>query len=75
MLCNRRDTMLAGNLIMNEYMPLVMRRVALDRWTNAKNVGAKIVVTESPAEYALLAATKPEGLDVLSLEEAIEKCL
>lgn len=75
MLLNRRDTMLAGNLIMNEYMPAVMERVAADRWINAKNVGAKIVVTESPAEYALLKETEPAGLDVLSLEEAIEKCL
>ena len=75
MLLNRRDTMLAGNLIMNEYMPAVMERVAADRWINAKNVGAKILVTESPAEYALLKETEPAGLEVLSLEEAIEKCL
>lgn len=75
MLLNRRDTMLAGNLIMNEYMPEVMERVAADRWTNAKNVGAKILVTESPAEYALLAKTKPADLSVVTLEEAISQCL
>ncbi len=75
MLCNRRDTMLAGNLIMNEYMPLVMLRVASDRWTNAKNVGAKTVVTESPAEYAMLKATEPDGMTVLTVEEAVAKCL
>ena len=75
MLLNRRDTMLAGNLIMNEYMPAVMERVAADRWINAENVGAKILVAESPAEYALLKETEPAGLEVLSLEEAIEKCL
>ena len=75
MLLNRRDTMLAGNLIMNEYMPLVMQRVAADRWTNAKNVGAKILVTESPAEYALLAKTKPADMTVVTIEEAIKRCL
>ena len=75
MLLNRRDTMLAGNLIMNEYMPEVMERVACDRWINAKNVGAKILVTESPAEYALLAKTKPADLAVVTLEEAISQCL
>ena len=75
MLLNRRDTMLAGNLIMNEYMPLVMKRVAADRWRNAKNVGAKILVTESPAEYALLSETKPTDMEVVTLEEAILKCL
>ena len=75
MLLNRRDTMLAGNLIMNEYMPLVMQRVAADRWVNAKNVGAKILVTESPAEYALLAQTKPADMTVVTIEEAINQCL
>ena len=75
MLLNRRDTMLAGNLIMNEYMPAVMERVADDRWTNAKHVSAKNLVTESPAEYALLAKTKPDWMNLLTIEEAIEKCL
>ena len=75
MLLNRRDTMLAGNRVMNEYMPAVMERVAADRWINAKNVGAKVLVTESPAEYALLKKTKPADLDVLTIEEAIAKCL
>lgn len=75
MLLNRRDTMLAGNLIMNEYMPLVMERVAADRWINAANVGAKILVTESPAEYVMLKKTQPAGSEVVTIEEAILKCL
>ena len=75
MLLNRRDTMLAGNLIMNEYMPLVMERVAADRWINAQNVGAKILVTESPAEYAMLYKTKPSDIEIVTIEEAVRKCL
>lgn len=75
MLLYGKDTMLAGNLIMNEYMPDVMKKVAQNRWTNAKNVGAEIVVTESPAEYIMLSKTKPSGIELLTLEEAITKCL
>ena len=75
MLLNRKDTMLAGNLIMNEYMPDVMKRVAEDRWINAKNMDTKILVTESPAEYVMLKGTKPQGIELLTLEEAVSKCL
>ncbi len=75
MLLNRSYTMLAGNLIMNEYMPEVMKKVAENRWINAKNAGAEILVTESPAEYMLLSETKPEGIELMKLEEAVLKCL
>ena len=75
MLLNREYTMLAGNLIMNEYMPSVMEKVALNRWINAKNAGAKILVTTSPAEYILLLENKPENIELLKLEEAVLKCL
>jgi len=75
MLLNRKDTVLAGNLIMNEYMPDVMKKVAKARWTNALNMGAKILVTEDTAEYALLWETKPEGVELLKIEEAVLKCL
>ena len=75
MLLNRQYTMLAGNLIMNEYMPNAMQKVAEDRWINAKNVNTEILVTESPAEYVLLAETKPENIQLMKLEEAVLKCL
>ncbi len=75
MLLNRAHTMLAGNLIMNMYMPAVIRKVAENRWINAKNADAKILVTESPAEYKMLSETKPEGLQLMKLEEVVLKCL
>ena len=75
MLLNRKDTMLAGNLIMNEYMPDVIERVAEDRWINARNMNTKILVTESPAEYVMLKKTKPEGVGLMTVEEAVLKCL
>ncbi len=75
MLLNREYTMLAGNLIMNEYMPEVMEKVAKNRWINAENANAKTVVTVSPAEYILMEKTKPENMELLKIEEAIAKCL
>ncbi|MBQ9914910.1 MAG: (Fe-S)-binding protein [Clostridia bacterium] len=75
MLLNRKYTMLAGNLIMNEYMPGVMEEVAKKRWFNAENANAKVLVTVSPAEYALLAKTKPEGIELKKIEEVLAECL
>ncbi len=75
MLLNREHTQLAGNLIMNTYMPAVMEQVAKNRWINATNMGAKAVVTACPAEYMLLCKTKPEGVELLKLEEAVLRCL
>lgn len=71
MLLNGKDTMIAGNLIMNEYMPDVMREVAKNRWMNATNINAETVVTASPADYELLKATKPDGVDLLTVEEVL----
>ena len=75
MLLNREHTQLAGNLIMNEYMPEVMEQVAEKRWINAKNAGAKILVTASPAEYVMLSETKPDEIDLMKVEEVVKKCL
>lgn len=75
MLLNSKATMLAGNLIMNQYIPHVMKLVAENRWANAKHVGATTVVTSCPAEYAMLSATNDGSIELLSLEEAVAKCL
>lgn len=75
MLLYGKATMLAGNLIMNEYIPSVMKLVALNRWENAKNVDAKVLVTASPAEYALLSETNDGSIELITIEEAVLKCL
>ena len=75
MLLNKEYTMLAGNLIMNEYMPAVIEKVAQNRWTNAKNANAKVLVTASTAEYVMLAKTKPENIDLKKIEEVVSECL
>ena len=71
MLLIGKEANLAGQLIMAEYMPDVMTQVAKDRWTNAKNMDCKTVVTENPAEYVALKATCPNGYRVISVEEMI----
>lgn len=71
MLLHGKEANMAGNLIMNEYMPNVIKQVALDRWTNAINMGCKTLVTENPAEYVMLKATAPENYRVISVEEML----
>lgn len=75
MLLFGKDTMLAGNLIMNEYMPDVMEKVAYDRWENAVNMDAEILVTASPADYYMLNKTKNKDIALITIEEAVLKCL
>jgi Fe-S oxidoreductase len=71
MLLIGKEANLAGQLIMAEYMPEVMKQVAKDRWFNAKNMGCKTVVTENPAEYVALKETCPEGYRVITVEEML----
>lgn len=75
MLLIGKEANLAGNLIMNEYMPAVMRKIAELRWADAANMGCKTLVTENPAEYELLKATCPDGFEVLSIEEMLSENL
>lgn len=71
MLCHGKDTMWAGNLLMREWMPGVMERVALDRINNAKGVQADTIVTASVSEYASLKAVAQDEVKIISLEELI----
>ena len=73
MLLIGKEANLAGQLIMAEYMPEVIRQVAQNRWINAKNMDCKTVVTENPAEYFALKATCPDGYRVITVEEMIKE--
>ena len=75
MLCCGENTILAGNLILNEYMPKVMADVAKARLTNAKNMNAVILVTECPAEYVLLKSAVGEDIQLMTTEEVVLECL
>ncbi len=70
MLCNRKDTMWAGNILMREWMSEVMDKVALARIFNAKCVNADTIVTASVSEYVSLKAVEKD-VKVISIEELI----
>lgn len=71
MLCYGKDTMWAGNILMKEWMPDVMLRVASDRINNAKGVKADTIVTASVSEYASLKAVEQNDVKIIALEELI----
>lgn len=69
-----KNTVLAGNLVMNAYRPAVMALVAARRLSMAKAEGLQTVVTESVADYVLLKAAGGE-ITVKTLEEVVASCL
>ena len=71
MLCNGKDTMWAGDLLMKEWMSNVIEDVAKGRIRNAKGVGADTIVTASVSEYAALKAVEQSDVTILSIEELI----
>ena len=71
MLLHGKDTVWAGNLLLNEYMPEVMKRTAAARWRDAAASGADILVTASPSEYEILTRVKPEGMELMGIEEVV----
>lgn len=75
MLMNGKDTNLAGNLIMAQYMPEAMTKVAVRRWEEALRVGASTLVAANPDDYVALNAVKPQGTRVLTIEEVVLESL
>lgn len=75
MLLFGKDTMWAGNLLMDTYMPGVMTKTAEERWKQAQASKAGALVTASPSEYAVLSRTKPAGMQLFTLEEILLKSL
>ena len=71
MLEHGKDTNIAGNLIMAQYMPETIAKVAARRWQEAIRVGAKPVVTSNPDDHAALKATQPEGMELASIQEVV----
>lgn len=71
MLLHGKDTVWAGNLLMNEYMPEVIKMTAEKRWEDAIRTKADALVTASPSEYEVLARVKPDDIELLSIEEVV----
>lgn len=71
MLLHGEETVWAGNILMAEWMPEVMRAVAARRIFNAESVGATTIVTASVSEYAALRSVEQDKVKLLSLEDLI----
>ena len=70
MLLNRAETVWAGNILMAQYMPEIIKKVAERRIFNAKSVGADTIVTACVSEYVSLKAVAKD-IEILSLEDLI----
>lgn len=68
MLLHGRQTVFAGSLLMNEWMPEVMALTAQLRWRSALAADAEVLIAASPAEYALLRDTQPPAVRVLPVQ-------
>ena len=73
MLLIGKEANLAGQLIMREYMPNVIKDVAINRWNDALRMDRKTIVTENPAEYVCLKETLPADCRIISIEQMIEE--
>lgn len=70
MLLNRAETVWAGNILMAQYMPEIVKLVAKRRIFNAKSIGAKTIVTACVAEYVSL-KNVAEDVEIISIEDLI----
>ena len=71
MLLNRKETVWAGNLLMAEYLPEVIKEVAARRLYNVESLHETTVVTASVSEYAALKSVDQDKITVLSIEDLI----
>ena len=68
---NRAETVWAGNILMAQYMPEIIEKVAARRIFNATSIGAKTIVTASVGEYTALKSVAQSDVEILSLEDLI----
>lgn len=71
MLLNRNETVWPGNILMAQYLPETIIKVAERRIFNARSIGAKVIVTASVSEYAALKAVEQNDVEIISLEDLI----
>ena len=72
MLVYGKDTMWAGNILMAQWMPEVIKGVAAGRINNAKCMNANCIVTASVSEYVSLKSVATD-VEIISIEELILK--
>lgn len=71
MLLNRNETVWPGNILMAQYMPETIIKVAERRIFNATSIGADTMITASVSEYAALKSVKQDDVEILSIEDLI----
>ena len=71
MLLNRKETVWAGNILMAEYLPEVIKEVASRRLYNVESIHETAVVTACVSEYAALKSVNQDKITVLSIEDLI----
>ena len=71
MLLNREETVWAGNILMAQYLPDVIKEVSARRLYNVESIGEKTIVTACVSEYAALKNVAQERIEILSLEDLI----
>jgi len=65
------ETVWAGNILMAQYMPEVMKLVAERRILNAKSLSENVIVTACVSEYVALKNVGDDSVEILSLEDLI----
>ncbi len=71
MLLNRNETVWPGNILMAQYMPETILKVAARRIFNAKSIKANTIVTASASEYAALKSVDQNDVEIISIEDLI----
>ena len=68
---NRGETVWAGNILMAQYIPEVMKKVAARRLFNVTSLGESVIVTACVSEYVSLKSVEQDKVEILSLEDLI----
>ena len=71
MLLNRAETVWAGNILMAQYMPEVIKLVSERRIFNATSIGADTIVTACVGEYVALNNVEQDKVKIISIEDLI----
>ena len=71
MLLNRAETVWAGNILMAQYKPEVVKLVSERRIFNATSIGADTIVTACVGEYVALNNVDQDKVKIISIEDLI----
>ena len=71
MLLNRAETVWAGNILMAQYKPEVVKLVSERRIFNATSIGADTIVTACVGEYVALNNVEQDKVKIISIEDLI----